>query len=65
MAMLYSILHNQGETTVLLVLPVMAPLLRKAMAPVAHPVPLPLNNKLHAWLTDVKATNQGDDNLER
>ena len=23
------------------------------------------NNKLHAWLTDVKATNQGDDNLER
>ena len=48
MAMLCSILHNQGETTVLLVLPVMAPLLRKAMAPVAHPVPLPLNNKLHA-----------------
>ena len=36
-----------------------------AMAPVALPLPLPLNNKLHAWLTYVKATNQGDDNLER
>ena len=57
MAVLCSILHNQGETEVLLVLPVMAPLLREGHGSCGPPDSAAPEQQV-ARMTDLRQSNQ-------